>query len=68
MKMPVVPYDDYVQPFYTRCGTVKGNTPDELSKAAFLAFIAEFPELPLNSSNVEYLKRCFEDHFQAELN
>jgi hypothetical protein len=64
MNMPVSPYEDYVQPFYTRFGTVKGNTPDDFSKAAFLAFIAEFPDLALNSSNVEYLKRCFEGHFK----
>lgn len=64
MTMSVSVYDDYVHPFYTRCNTVNGNTPADLSKAAFLAFIAEFPELPLSSSNVEYLKRCFEDHFK----
>jgi hypothetical protein len=62
--MSVSVYDDYVLPFYARFNNANGNTPADFSKAAFLAFIAEFPELPLNSSNVEYLKRCFEDHFK----
>ena len=66
--MSVSVYEDYVLPFYTRFDSVTGNSAD-LSKAAFLAFIAEFPELPLSSANVEYLKRCFESHFrQDELN
>jgi hypothetical protein len=62
--MPVSEYDDYILPFYTRFNTLNGNTPADFSKAAFLAFIAEFPELPLSSANVEFLKRCFEDHFK----
>jgi hypothetical protein len=62
--MSVSTYDDYVLPFYTRFKTTNGNTPADFSKAAFLAFIAEFPEIPLSSSIVEYLKRCFEDHFK----
>jgi hypothetical protein len=62
--MSVSAYDDYVLPFYTRFNTVKGNTSVNSSQAAFLAFIAQFPELPLSSSNVEFLKRCFEHHFK----
>jgi hypothetical protein len=64
MAMSASTFDDYVLPFYTRFNTVNGNTPADFSKGAFLAFIAEFPELPLSSSNVEFLKRYFEDHFK----
>jgi hypothetical protein len=64
MTMPVSEYEDYILPFYTRFNTANGNTPTDFSRAAFLAFIAEFPELPLSSSNVEFLKRCFEEHFK----
>jgi hypothetical protein len=66
MNMSVSVYDDFVLPFYTRVNTVNGNTPADFSKAAFLTFIAEFPEIPLSSADVEYLKRCFEDHFKQD--
>jgi hypothetical protein len=64
MTMPVSEYEDYIRPFYARFNAVNGNIPADFSKAAFLAFIAEFPELPLSAANVEFLKRCFENHFK----
>ena len=64
--MAVSAYDDYIRPFYSRFEAENGNTPADYSKAAFLAFIAEFPEFPMGSANMEFLKCCFEDHFRQK--
>lgn len=57
-------YDDYIRPFYKRSRTVSGTTSADFAKAAFLAFIAEFPEFPLQSGNTEFLTCCLENYFQ----
>jgi hypothetical protein len=62
--MSVTAYDDYVMPFYKRFNNLKGNTPEDFSNAAFLNFIAEYPEFPIRSGNMEFLQRCFEQHFK----
>ena len=64
--MSVSSYDEYVLPFYKRPNTVMGNSPAEFSKAAFLAFVAQFPDFPIGSANQEFLQRCFEKHFKKD--
>jgi hypothetical protein len=41
---------------------MEGKTATNFSQAAFLAFIAEFPDYPINSANMEFLRYCFEQH------
>ena len=55
---------DYILPHYTRHKTVQGDTPIECSNAALLAFIAEYPDFPLNSGNMEFLSWCFEEYYK----
>jgi hypothetical protein len=54
--------DSYLLPYYTRLETMEGKTATNFSQAAFLAFIAEFPDYPINSANMEFLRYCFEQH------
>ena len=63
MAVSMQTYNDYIRPFYSRFETVKGNSPADFSKAAFLAFVAEFPEFTNNSANTDFLQYCFEQYF-----
>ena len=55
--------NSYLYPYYARLQAMNGKTACEFSQAAFLAFIAQFPDYPINTRNVEFLKNCFEQHF-----
>jgi hypothetical protein len=42
---------------------MNGKMAGEFSQAAFLAFVAQFPDYPINTANVEFITSCFNQHF-----
>ncbi len=53
----------YLYPYFLRMQAMNGKMAGEFSQAAFLAFVAQFPDYPINTANVEFLKSCFNQHF-----
>jgi hypothetical protein len=58
--------NSYISPCYTRLETMDGKTATDISQAALLAFLSEFPDLPINSVNTDFLRYCFEQYIDHE--
>ena len=58
--------NSYIFPYYARLEKMHGKTATAFSQKALLSFIAEFPDFPINTANLEFLRNCFEQHINQD--